>query len=97
MICIFVVTTGMFIMTFSLFNQMIICVFCVSSSRTCFFSFCDLFAGVEVSPAEIKSAVSSVIHINKEQLLEERYRVNGEMENTFTIFILFIIITIGEG
>ncbi|KAG0604844.1 hypothetical protein M758_9G012600 [Ceratodon purpureus] len=32
--------------------------------------------GVEVSPAEISSAVSSVININKDLLLEERYRVN---------------------
>jgi hypothetical protein len=33
---------------------------------------------VEVSPAEIKSSVSSVIDINKDILLEERYRVNGK-------------------
>jgi len=32
--------------------------------------------GVEVSPAEIKEAVAAVIVVNKDLLLEERYRVN---------------------
>ncbi|XP_024366735.1 glutamine--tRNA ligase, cytoplasmic [Physcomitrium patens] len=32
--------------------------------------------GVEVSPAEIKAVVADVINVNKELLLEQRYRVN---------------------
>jgi hypothetical protein len=43
-----------------------------------FIPFHGFFTGVEVSPAEIKSSVSSVIDINKDILLEERYRVNGK-------------------
>lgn len=33
---------------------------------------------MEVSPADIKAVVSSVIEDNKALLMEERYRVNGE-------------------
>lgn len=37
-----------------------------------------MVVGVEVSPAEIKAVVADVINVNKELLLEQRYRVNGE-------------------
>jgi len=47
----------------------------------------DLAAGVEVSPAEIKAAVSSVINVNKDLLLEERYRTNGEIIYLFLICV----------
>lgn len=38
--------------------------------------------GVQVSPAEIKSAVSEVITGNKDLLMEERYRVNGKISSS---------------
>lgn len=72
---------------FSVFDsQMQTCAFCVSPALVLYlapsgslFSCYDLAAGVEVSPEEIKAAVSSVIDVNKDLLLEERYRANGEM------------------
>lgn len=45
-----------------------------------------MVTGVEVSPAEIKEAVAAVIVVNKDLLLEERYRVNGKRK----LFLLYI-------
>ena len=45
-----------------------------------------MIPGVEVSPAEIKEAVAAVIVVNKDLLLEERYRVNGKRK----LFLLYI-------
>lgn len=36
-----------------------------------------MITGVEVSPAELKEVVAVVILVNKDLLLEERCRVNG--------------------
>ena len=44
-----------------------------------------MIPGVEVSPAEIKEAVAAVIVVNKDLLLEERYRVNGKRK----LFLLY--------
>lgn len=38
-----------------------------------------------MSPAEIKEAVAGVIVVNKDLLLEERYRVNGKRK----LFLLY--------
>ena len=46
----------------------------------------SVVTGVEVSPAEIKEAVAAVIVVNKDLLLEERYRVNGK-RNLFLLYI----------
>lgn len=49
-----------------------------------------MVTGVEVSPAEIKEAVAAVIVVNKDLLLEERYRVNGKRK----LFLLHISVAL---
>ena len=42
-------------------------------------------AGVEVSEEEIRTAVTRVVEGEKERLLRERYRANGEETLTLTV------------